>query len=149
MKNTNLEPWLSMNEISRHLGITRDTVLTWIEERGLPGVRIGRTWRFKASEVDAWVRATSERQLLTAEEYNGLSRIASATKMDCWFWIEQKNGVDFIRDLETGAFMDFTVGLSQLAEGIIDPLPKLGLTPNEVTAVERLFKRHGIELQFK
>ena len=45
-----------MNEISEYLGITRDTTLAWIEKRGMPGVKIGRTWKFKISEVDAWMR---------------------------------------------------------------------------------------------
>ena len=39
------------------LGITRDTALSWIEKRGMPGVKVGRTWKFKISEVDAWMRS--------------------------------------------------------------------------------------------
>ena len=46
-----------MNEIAEFLGITRDTTLAWIEKRGMPGVKFGRTWKFKISEVDAWVRS--------------------------------------------------------------------------------------------
>ena len=57
MDNENIERWYSMNEISEYLGITRDTVLVWIEKRGMPCVKIGRTWKFKISEVDAWMRS--------------------------------------------------------------------------------------------
>ena len=57
MDNENIERWYSMNEIAEYLGITRDTVLVWIEKRGMPGVKIGRTWKFKISEVDAWMRS--------------------------------------------------------------------------------------------
>ena len=54
------EPWRSMNDVCEYIGCTRDTLLTWIREKGLPGVQIGRTWRFKLSEVDAWLRENNE-----------------------------------------------------------------------------------------
>lgn len=65
------EHWCSMNEIAAHLGVTRDTVLTWINNRGMPGVKIGRTWEFKISEVDAWVRAQDSRAEAGTEVNNG------------------------------------------------------------------------------
>lgn len=49
------EPWVSGDEIARHLGVAKDTVYRWIETRGLPAHRMGRLWKFKVSEVDAWV----------------------------------------------------------------------------------------------
>ena len=57
MGNEQIERWCSMKEISEYLGITRDTALSWIEKRGMPGVKVGRTWKFKISEVDAWMRS--------------------------------------------------------------------------------------------
>jgi excisionase family DNA binding protein len=33
-----------------------DSIYRWLARRGLPGHRVGRVWRFKLSEVDAWVR---------------------------------------------------------------------------------------------
>ena len=53
----NLERWVSMKEITAYLGINRDTVLSWIEKRGMPAVKVGRLWKFKISEVDAWMKA--------------------------------------------------------------------------------------------
>jgi len=50
------EPWTSVGEIARHLGVARDSVYRWIEHRSLPAHRIGRLWKFKLSEVDEWVR---------------------------------------------------------------------------------------------
>ena len=61
MSNEPIERWYSMNEISEYLGITRDTDLCWIEKLGLPGVKIGRTWKFKISEVDAWMKSADTR----------------------------------------------------------------------------------------
>lgn len=51
-----LEPWRSMNDVCEYLGITRDTALAWICKKGMPGVKIGRIWKFKISEIDKWMR---------------------------------------------------------------------------------------------
>jgi excisionase family DNA binding protein len=51
------EPWTSVDDIARHLGVAKDSIYRWIERRSLPAHRIGRLWKFKISEVDAWVRA--------------------------------------------------------------------------------------------
>jgi len=39
------------------MGVSRDSVYRAIDNRGLPAHKIGRLWKFKVSEVDAWVRA--------------------------------------------------------------------------------------------
>lgn len=51
------EPWLSADDIAAHLGVTKDTVYTWIAEKAMPAQKVGRLWKFKASEIDDWVRA--------------------------------------------------------------------------------------------
>ncbi len=50
------EPWLSVEQIAEHLGVTRDSIYRWIDAKGLPANKIGRLWKFKVSEVDDWVR---------------------------------------------------------------------------------------------
>ncbi len=57
MTKGNVERWYSMNEVCEYLAITRDTCLTWIEKRGMPAVKVGRTWRFKIGEIDEWMRS--------------------------------------------------------------------------------------------
>jgi len=49
--------WLSVGEIAKHLGVSRDTVYRWIEEEGLPAHKTGRLWKFDREEVDRWVRS--------------------------------------------------------------------------------------------
>lgn len=51
------EPWTSVDDVARHLGVAKDSIYRWIERRKLPAHRIGRLWKFKLSEVDDWVRA--------------------------------------------------------------------------------------------
>jgi len=53
------EPWLSADDIASHLGVTKDTVYAWIAEKAMPAHKIGRLWKFQASEVDDWVRTGS------------------------------------------------------------------------------------------
>lgn len=49
--------WLSVEQIAEHLGISKDTVYTWIATRDMPAHKVGRLWKFQIPEVDAWVRA--------------------------------------------------------------------------------------------
>ena len=49
--------WMSVDEIAAHLGVSRDSVYRWIDNRGLPASKVGRLWKFKKDEVDEWVRA--------------------------------------------------------------------------------------------
>ena len=53
--------WLSVEEIAEHLGVTRDSIYRWIERRGLPAHKVGKLWKFKKDEVDAWVRSGGTR----------------------------------------------------------------------------------------
>lgn len=52
-----IEPWVSADVIAEYLGVTKDSVYTWIAKRGMPAHRVGRLWKFKVSEVDDWVRS--------------------------------------------------------------------------------------------
>ncbi len=51
------ERWLSISEICKHLGVSNDTVYKWINKHSLPAYRVGKLWKFKKSQVDAWVEA--------------------------------------------------------------------------------------------
>ncbi len=49
--------WLSVEEIAEHLGVSRDTVYTWVNERGMPAHKVGKLWKFQIKEVDSWVKS--------------------------------------------------------------------------------------------
>lgn len=53
------DPWLSADDIATHLGVTKDSVYAWIAEKGMPAHKVGRLWKFQASEVDEWIRSGS------------------------------------------------------------------------------------------
>lgn len=51
--------WLSGEEISVYLGVTRETVYKWLSEKKLPTHKVGRLLKFKKEDVDVWVKAQS------------------------------------------------------------------------------------------
>lgn len=69
-----VEPWVSVEDIAKHLGVAKDSIYRWIETKKLPARRVGRLWKFKLSEVDEWVNAggaadrAAEDDSLTAEK---------------------------------------------------------------------------------
>ena len=60
------ERWVGVDDVAAHLGVAKDSVYRWIDERGLPAHRVGRLFRFKLSEIDEWVRQDKEREKTTS-----------------------------------------------------------------------------------
>jgi len=52
---------VGVEDVADHLGVAKDSVYRWIEECALPAHRVGRLFRYKLSEVDAWVHRGDER----------------------------------------------------------------------------------------
>jgi excisionase family DNA binding protein len=48
---------MSVDEVAEYLGVSKDSVYAWVTGKGMPGYRVGRFWKFKRNDVDAWVRA--------------------------------------------------------------------------------------------
>ena len=42
---------------AEYLGVTKDTIRSWIKKTDIPAHKIGRLWKFKFSEVDEWVKS--------------------------------------------------------------------------------------------
>ena len=47
--------WLSVDEISEYLGVSKETIYRWLDKKKIPSHRVGKFWRFKTSEVDNWI----------------------------------------------------------------------------------------------
>lgn len=54
------EPWVTMKDIASHVGVTPETIRTWIKTKDFPAKKVGHQWRFKLSAVDAWTEGSSE-----------------------------------------------------------------------------------------
>lgn len=50
------ERWHSVAEVAEYLGVQRDTLYKWIKRTDIPAHKVGRLWKFKLSEVEAWVK---------------------------------------------------------------------------------------------
>ncbi|WP_133140651.1 helix-turn-helix domain-containing protein [Legionella genomosp. 1] len=64
--------WLSVDEIGEYLGVKRDTVYKWINDKGMPAHKIGRLWKFKISQVDGWVETGSAQETEKNNDQEGL-----------------------------------------------------------------------------
>ena len=53
----NTEPWVSVDKIAKHLGVSKESIYRWLDKTSIPAHRIGKLWKFKPSEVDDWVKS--------------------------------------------------------------------------------------------
>ena len=52
-----VEKWVSLEEIADHMGICKDTIRNYIKKEQIPFYRIGKQYKFKISEIDAWIES--------------------------------------------------------------------------------------------
>ncbi|NME31876.1 helix-turn-helix domain-containing protein [Ligilactobacillus ruminis] len=50
-----VERWINLEEIARHLSVSKNTIRLWIKKETIPCHKVGRQYKFRLSEVDAWV----------------------------------------------------------------------------------------------
>lgn len=60
-----IEPWYSVEDIARHLGVSKETIHRWLKRQIIPAHRLGKLWKFKPSEVDAWIIEGGASELTT------------------------------------------------------------------------------------
>ena len=70
----NIEPWYSVGEIAEHLGISKETIYRWLDRKIIPAHRMGKLWRFKATEVDNWITKGGAEDSPTASKVKSKSR---------------------------------------------------------------------------
>lgn len=52
-----VEKWVSLEEISKHMGLSKDTIRNYIKKDQIPYYRIGKQYKFKVSEIDDWIES--------------------------------------------------------------------------------------------
>ena len=76
--------------------------------------------------------------VLSADAYNGLSKLASKTGMDCWFWILTVNNQDVVYDLENQCVIPWPDALADMC--ITGPLGDYGLSQPEIDEIIKLLE---------
>ena len=52
------DKWINIDEAATYLGVKSVTVRDWIrKDKGIPAHKIGKQWKFRVSELDAWVKS--------------------------------------------------------------------------------------------
>ena len=67
-RQSSSERWVGVEEVAAHLGVGKESVYRWVESRRLPAHRVGRLFRFRLSEVDAWVAGRRGGQIAEPRE---------------------------------------------------------------------------------
>lgn len=50
--------WINIDEAATYLGVKPVTVRDWIRKgKGIPAHKIGKQWKFKITELDAWIKS--------------------------------------------------------------------------------------------
>ena len=58
MIENNSDRWISIEEAAQYLGVSKDAIRNWIKKSTtIPAHKIGKLWKFKKSELDAWIKA--------------------------------------------------------------------------------------------
>lgn len=55
--NDNNEKWIGIEVAADYMDVTKDTVRNWIKRTDIPAHKIGKLWKFKKSELDAWIKS--------------------------------------------------------------------------------------------
>lgn len=53
------DKWVGIEEAADYLGVNKDSIRNWIKkaDSGIPAHKIGKQWKFKKTELDAWVKS--------------------------------------------------------------------------------------------
>lgn len=51
---------MNTNELAKYLKLNPDTIRRQAEKQVIPGIRIGRVWRFPKAMIDMWIKEKME-----------------------------------------------------------------------------------------
>jgi PTS system nitrogen regulatory IIA component len=65
------EQLMSVQETAEYLNVNISTVYMWSQKGQMPAMKIGKMWRYRRSEIDAWLNSRRtprvEREALSGE----------------------------------------------------------------------------------
>lgn len=51
--------WIGIDQAASYMGVSKETIRNWIKKTDIPAHKIGKLWKFKQSELDAWIKSGS------------------------------------------------------------------------------------------
>ena len=57
-----MERWLSLEEVSDYLGVSKVTLYRLVEKPEFPKHKLGKLWKFRSTEIDEWVVSGAKAQ---------------------------------------------------------------------------------------
>jgi excisionase family DNA binding protein len=49
------EVLLNVKQVAKYLQLKESTIYSWAQDGKIPAIKIGRTWRFRRSDLDEWL----------------------------------------------------------------------------------------------
>jgi len=46
---------LNVKQVAEYLQLKESTIYSWAQDGKVPAIKIGRTWRFRRSDLDLWL----------------------------------------------------------------------------------------------
>ncbi|MHB0856240.1 MAG: helix-turn-helix domain-containing protein [Anaerolineae bacterium] len=69
---------LNVKQVAQYLQLKESTIYSWAQDGKIPAIKIGRTWRFRRSDLDGWLerhlKGDGGIDLLEEEEEGSLAR---------------------------------------------------------------------------
>jgi len=48
---------LNVKQVAEFLQLKESTIYSWAQDGKIPAIKIGRTWRFRRSDLDEWLES--------------------------------------------------------------------------------------------
>ena len=52
---------ITVQEMAKYLKVEESTIYAWAKEGKLPGIKMGRFWRFKKKDINKWMEEKKKR----------------------------------------------------------------------------------------
>ena len=46
---------LNVKQVAQYLQLKESTIYSWAQDGKIPAIKIGRTWRFRRTDLDTWL----------------------------------------------------------------------------------------------
>lgn len=50
---------IDINELSEYIGLSKNTIYSWVSQRRIPFVKCGRLTKFDLKRIDSWIEENS------------------------------------------------------------------------------------------